>query len=177
MTYRERFFGTLLLMVLMLGVSIACSESLDVVAIDLSRFEDTETAIAVKIGLNKIVKANITKTARGNGHLEIGKLKLKIIDNYDDGAKYMDGSVHIDFEDLNDDGFNDMIISGIVCYTHEKQDIVVKHEDCVFIYMYSPSTDTFVSKYRRASFSLESGPEAIKPGAWGHEKNCGWPRE
>ena len=66
-------------MVLMLGVSIACSESLDVVAIDLSRFEDAETAIPVNIGVDKIVKANITKTARGNGHLEIGKLKLKII--------------------------------------------------------------------------------------------------
>ena len=168
MTHRERFFTTLFLMVAMLRMSIAYSESLDLVAIDISRFEDTETAIPVKIGVDKIVKANITKTARGNGHLEIGKLKLKIIDNYDDGAKYMDCSLHIDFEDLNDDGFNDMIVSGIVCYTHEKQDVVVKHENCVFIYMYSPSTDKFVQKYRRANFSLESGPETIKSEAWGH---------
>ena len=104
--------------------------------------------------------ARLKQTTKGNGALSIANLQLRVIDGHDDGALYAGEMPHVEFADLNDDGFKDLVVGGIVEYTDEKGDFVRDRESFVFIYRYDPKTNEFRRSYRRASFNLEDGPRA-----------------
>jgi hypothetical protein len=109
------------------------------------------------IGDNIKLIANIQMTPRGNGGLRIANLDLHVYDSYHDVAYYENDLLDIDFIDINKDGYKDIIVSGIVCYEHDKKNIILCREPVVFIYMFSPKKKKFFLSYRNASFKLEDG--------------------
>ncbi|PYJ95921.1 MAG: hypothetical protein DME23_22315 [Verrucomicrobia bacterium] len=87
-----------------------------------------ELSCEKEINLCRGVKlaAKIEVTAKGNGTLTIGKLKVAVLDDHNDGAFYEDEMLKTDFVD--GDGFLDLVLSGIICFTDEKGDKVVRRE-------------------------------------------------
>ena len=97
--------------------------------------------------------ATIEVTAKGNGNMRIGNLNLKVFDEHDDGSYYENGLLNIEFPEINGDGKRQMVISGIVCFTDEKREKVVRREAVVYIYALRPDR-TFKEVYRNTKFRI-----------------------
>jgi hypothetical protein len=111
----------------------------------------------IKIGPGVTLKASIEVTSKGNGLLTIGNLQLRVVDSHDDGAKYQDGMAHVEFADVDGDGWKDLIVIGIAEFTDEKSAAVLKREPFTFFYKYDPRTGKFRETFRLASFELRHG--------------------
>lgn len=98
--------------------------------------------------------ATIEVSNKGNGSLRIGNLNLRTVDDHHDGAYYENEMLDIDFTDLDGDGKREMILSGILCFTNEKDDKVLRREAIVFIYKLQPDR-TFKLVYRNTDFHLD----------------------
>jgi hypothetical protein len=100
------------------------------------------------------LRARIEVTNKGNGILEIGDLKLHVVDEHDDGIYFEGGLLSIDFVDIDHDGKREMVLSGIACFTGEKGDMVRRREALVFIYKLRDKRH-FDLVYRNTDFSIE----------------------
>jgi len=109
-----------------------------------------EVVLAPGVKLSAIIEVS----AKGNGSLRIGNLVLKLVDDHSDGSYYEDGMLNIDFCDIDGDGKREMLISGIVCYTDEKGDKVLRREAVVLIYQLQPNR-TFKEVYRNTTLRLD----------------------
>lgn len=97
-------------------------------------------------------------STRGNGVLRCGETKLHVFDNYYEGTTYL---LNIDFCDVNDDGYKDMLIYGAVKYSTEKdRSSSDEVENVVFIYAYNKAERSFSLSYRNASFDLSKMGDA-----------------
>ena len=81
------------------------------------------------------MQARIEVTNKGNGVLKISNLNVKVYDSHNDGSYYENWMLNIDFVDIDGDGKKDLVISGIVCFTDEKGDEVLRRESIVLIYI------------------------------------------
>ncbi len=109
-----------------------------------------EVVLAPDVKMSAVIEV----TAKGNGRMRIGNLDLKVFDSHDDGSYYENGLLNIDFTDIDGDGKRELIISGIVCFTDEKGDKVLRREAVVFIYALQPN-QTFKEVYRNTNFRLD----------------------
>jgi hypothetical protein len=107
----------------------------------------------VKLASNMIMAATIEVTAKGNGSLRLGNLNLRIFDSHNDGQFFENGMLDVDFSDLDGDERSEVIISGIVCFTDESGDTVLRREALVFIYSLQ-ADKTFKQIYRNTTLSL-----------------------
>lgn len=114
----------------------------------------------INVGRGIKLTAVIEQTSKGNGLLTLGALKLKVLDEHDDGAVYAGAMPHVEFVDMDADGVKELIVNGIVEYTDEKIDSVRERESFVFIYRYDLESRSFELAYRHASFALEDGPSS-----------------
>jgi hypothetical protein len=121
-----------------------------------------ERVLQRTIDVGRRVKADvlIEVTNKGNGLLSVGGLALKVVDQHDDGALFAGGMAHVEFADIDGDGFKDLVVSGIAEYTDEKRDEVHERESFVFIYRYDAKAKAFKQSYAHASFKPEVGPRA-----------------
>ena len=95
-------------------------------------------------------------TARNHGNIKICNLELNVYAYGCDPMKYENGLLDIDFVDLDGDAYKDIVISGTVLYCDEKiEDLVLRREPVVFIYMFMPEKNVFYCTYRNASFSMD----------------------
>ena len=108
----------------------------------------------ITLGRGVKLAAKIEVTAKGNGTLTIGKLKVAVFDDHNDGAFYEDEMLKTDFVDIDGDGFLDLVLSGIICFTDEKGDKVVGREAFVCIYKYC-GKQRFRKIYSSSDFDLE----------------------
>jgi hypothetical protein len=113
----------------------------------------------IEMGAGVKLTALIEETNKGNGLLSIGTLKLKVVDEHEDGAVYAGAVPHVEFADIDGDGIKELVVNGIVEYTDEKADVVREREAFVFIYRYDKAKG-FKLAFKRASFALEDGPQA-----------------
>lgn len=114
--------------------------------------EGLEKEVVLAAGVK--MSATIEVTAKGNGSLRIGNLNLKIFDSHNDGSYYDNEMLKIEFADLDGDGKRELVISGIVCFTDEKGDKVLRREAVVFIYALQPNR-TFKQVYRNTDVRLD----------------------
>jgi hypothetical protein len=98
--------------------------------------------------------AKIEVSAKHNGSRRIANLDLKVFDGHDDGAYYENEMLNIDFSDIDGDGKRELVISGIVCFTGEKGDKVLRREAIVFIYALQPNR-TLKQVYRNTDYQLD----------------------
>ena len=110
-----------------------------------------EKNIALANGIK--MQARIDVTPKGIGYLQIGNLNVKVFDSHKDGGYYENEMLNIDFVDIAGDGKKDLVISGIACYTGEKDDSVLCREAVVLIYTLLPDL-TFKQVYSAQSWSL-----------------------
>src|SRR5215472_9969627 len=115
---------------------------------------EEELTKEIVVAPNIRLMAKIEVTAKGNGLLHIANLNLKVFDSHNDGVFYENEMLNIDFVDLNGDGKREMVISGIVCFTDEKGDKVMRREAVVYIYALQ-SDRTFKQVYRNTDFRID----------------------
>jgi hypothetical protein len=116
-----------------------------------------EKGLKREIMLAPDVKMTVTieVTAKGNGNMRIGNLDLKVFDEHNDGTYYENGLLSIEFPDINRDGKRQMVVSGIVCFTGEKGEKVLRREAIVYIYALQPDR-TFKEVYRNTKFRIDN---------------------
>jgi len=68
---------------------------------------------------------------------------------------YAGQELDVEFLDINGDGWQDLIISGIVYYTGTVDFEIYEQESVVFIYLCDSKEQRFVLKYKKASFDIE----------------------
>jgi|LauGreDrversion2_5_1035112.scaffolds.fasta_scaffold01758_2 hypothetical protein len=107
------------------------------------------------------IAATINVTNKGNGSLQIANLKLKIFDSHDDGKYYENEMLKIEFVDLDGDGKRELLVSGIVCFTDEKGDSMLRREAVVFIYALQLN-HTFRLIYSNTDLRLDLSPVTSK---------------
>ena len=83
-------------------------------------------------------------TSKGNGTLQLSNLLLRIYDRHDDGVLYKDGLLTLRFEDLNQDGWCDIHVTGTVLLTGEKESDPVLSVPLEVIYQFRPATGNFI---------------------------------
>ena len=116
--------------------------------------EELELAKEIVIAPNVKLVAKIEVSAKGNGSLQIANLNLKIFDDHNDGVYYENEMLNVDFFDIDGDGKREMVVSGIVCFTDEKGDKVLRREAVVFIYALQADR-TFKQVYRNTGFKID----------------------
>lgn len=114
--------------------------------------ESLETEVVLADGVK--MSATVEVTAKGNGWLRIGNLKLKVFDSHDDGSYYEGEMLKVEFPDLDGDGRREMVISGLVCFTDEKGGHVLRREAVAFIYTLQPDR-TFKQVYRNTDVRID----------------------
>jgi hypothetical protein len=113
----------------------------------------------IEVGPATKLLASVDVTAKGNGILSVGDLRLRVLDEHHDGASYEGGMANVEFADVDRDGWKDLVIVGIANYTDEKTDAVNAREPFAFIYRYDPQRKSFRQTYKHASFALEVGAQ------------------
>ena len=113
-------------------------------------------SVCFKINLTPKQKVNVLvdSTVRGNGGMEIGEQSFRILDGYEDGASYQDGVLAVEFKDVTNDGYVDLLINGVVLYTGEIDSEIYEQEKVHFCYAYDPDIKLFVLRDRTSSFDL-----------------------
>lgn len=97
----------------------------------------------IEIGSTIKLDATVHVTVRRNGTLKVANLKLKILDECDDGLKFADRLLHTEFRDITGDDFKDLVITGTVIHTGEKENDPVSYSTVTSIYAFRPKEKDF----------------------------------
>ncbi|MDH5628682.1 MAG: hypothetical protein OEY96_00875 [Gammaproteobacteria bacterium] len=119
---------------------LLCLFSLSINAYDLSdELKDEEVydkVVNVEIGNGKSVELIFNKTSKGNGSMYLeNSFFLHLWDVHDEGYYFKNDYLKSDLIDISGDGFKEIVISGIVIQTGEKENIL-KEFDLVMIYKF-----------------------------------------
>lgn len=82
-------------------------------------------------------------------------MKLRIFDQHDDGIVYENNALSIDLKDLNGNGFNELIITGILKYTGDKETDPASYSPFTQIFTYDCNSGFFTSLYKTGDYSIE----------------------
>lgn len=85
-------------------------------------------------------------TNKGNGALEIGNIGIRIYDAHDDSTFFKNYLLNNHLEDINSDGYLDIVLSGTVLKTNEKNGKITDNHKLKTVFFYVPSEKTFKQK-------------------------------
>lgn len=88
-------------------------------------------------------------------HLSLGGQRFYVYSRLHHDCHYGNQELEVEFLDINGDGWEDLLISGIVYYTGTVDLEIYEQEAVVFIYFCDPEKQRFVLKHKRASFDIE----------------------
>jgi len=110
----------------------------------------------IDIGHNLTYPAKLRVTAKGNGGLEFVNLNLHVYDYHDNGRYFEGGLAHVEFIDLNGDGYKDIVVLATVIYTEDEQtgESISITKPAIFIYYFDPKARSYFLKYKVADFDL-----------------------
>lgn len=102
----------------------------------------------VMLALNSEVQvpASLSLTSKGNGTIDVLGLRIRIYDAHEDWVTYQGGLLDFDNKDVNSDGFQDLIFSGVANIFDDKG-VFIRHEAIVMIFVYAPQQKTFERAY------------------------------
>jgi hypothetical protein len=104
---------------------------------------------SIQVSSKIAIDATLNVTAKGNGILDFANLHLKVFDDYHDEQVFdHEGLLHVEFVDVDGDGFKDLVISGIVRHMGEKESDPVSEEALVSVYLYDKSNGEYRLAYR-----------------------------
>lgn len=118
-------------------VFLASEVYADSISLQMSNLEHgTEQEISIKISADKTISAVLDKTTKGNGTLLLGDYSLlRIYDTHGDGYYYEDKVLNIELADITGNGLNELIITGVVINTDEKE-VIQGYKECVYIFSF-----------------------------------------
>ncbi|MFK5947351.1 MAG: hypothetical protein QM500_01110 [Methylococcales bacterium] len=122
----------------------------------------TQTTRKFYLNKNFQLSAELQATSKGNGTLKIHNLYLRIFDQHDDGIIYENNLLNIDLKDLNGNGYNELIISGVLKHTGEKETDSASYSPFTQIFTYDCKIGLFTQLYKLGDYSIELPVEKIK---------------
>ena len=113
--------------------------------------------ITSKINISKNISIPVTfkKKKKGNGTLNLNGLLIRIFDQHDDGVIYENSYLNLELKDLNNDNIKEIIFTGIIKYTGEKETDPVSYESISSIYRLNCLTGFFVPIYSASRYPIE----------------------
>ena len=106
------------------------------------RYEKT-----IQVGPKQSFPATIDITPKGNGWLNIANLRLRIFKEHNDGQVFDPPLLHVEFVDITNDGYKDLVIFGIIRYTGEKETDPQTTEPVAAIYIFDPKAGRFALRF------------------------------
>ncbi|MFK7790444.1 MAG: hypothetical protein AB8C95_13240 [Phycisphaeraceae bacterium] len=110
----------------------------------------------IEIHKDVVTNASIGVTSKGNGTLNVLNLSLRVYDSHDDTNLYKDAMLLVEFTDLNEDGYLDLMVTGIYQVTPEQRDGVLEEHVVVFMCHFDPKTNAFKKIYQQMPMDLEA---------------------
>jgi hypothetical protein len=101
----------------------------------------------IRISPEVDLKAKVEVTVRRNGWLKVANLKIKVIDGYDDSVVYQGEALHVEFTDITGDGFKDLVVTGLVVNTGEKDGDPKTYEAVTAVYVFDPGRREFRERF------------------------------
>lgn len=97
----------------------------------------------IDLGHGVAESARIEVTSKGNGSLAICGQSFRVYDGHDNGSLFEPTMAHITFVDLDDDGYRDLVLTGLLVDTGEKG-LLNLATPFVWTYRYDDGTCRFV---------------------------------
>lgn len=109
--------------------------------------------ITLKTGLS--LPINIDATPKGNGTININGLIIRIFDQHDDGTVYENNYLTLDTKDLTGDGIKEILISGILKFTGEKEKDPASYAPILLIYQLDCKSGYIIPLFTTGSSLIE----------------------
>jgi len=127
----------------------------DIVSQHKNMKEGEELVTSINLGKGLKIEAVLDKTVRGNGTLLIGNTLLRIRDLFsDDLVTYHNEYLDVSCKDINADGINELIVSGIIKLSN-RESSEVEMKSSVFIYSYSKSENKLVELFKNSPIEID----------------------
>lgn len=153
------FSKTLTLMFSLFVLSCSFANNGDVFNIkdNINKSLINKKAIASQVHLSKKIFIPVTfdATSKGNGTINLNGLLVRVFDQHDDGIVYENNFLEMETKDLNNDNIKEIIFTGIIKHTGEKESDPVSYEPIVNIYQLNCSTGIFDLFYNSNSYLIE----------------------
>ena len=115
------------------------------------------TTISFQLNLSDTltVPVSINTTSKGNGTINLNGLLLRVFDQHDDGIVYKNGYLDLKTKDMNADGISELIISGYLKHTGEKETDPVSFESITNTFSLNCETGYFEKAQSNTDYSIE----------------------
>lgn len=104
------------------------------------------------INLSPSIKLNgyFSASAKGNATIRIENIFLRLFDQHDDGIVYPNSLLELELIDLNNDGINELILTGLVATTDD-DDEISSTIHTTYIFQYSTKEEKFITLFSSGS--------------------------
>lgn len=109
----------------------------------------------LKISKNLSIPVTYNATKKGNGTIDLNGLLIRVFDQHDDGIVYKNNFLNVEIKDLNDDGYNEIIFTGTLKFTGEKETDPVSYKTIKRIYELDCPTGMITSRTQNNSYPIE----------------------
>lgn len=123
--------------------------------IEYSLKNNEKTSLQINLSNTLSIPVSIDATSKGNGSINLNGLLLRVFDQHDDGTIYKNNYLNVQAKDTNSDGINELIFSGELKHTGEKEADPVSIESITTIYSLNCETGFFENIKNTSSYSIE----------------------
>jgi len=122
--------------------------------INFSLANNSPSSSALTLSKSITVPVTYDTTKKGNGTIAISNLVLRIFDQHDDGTVYQNDFLQLATKDLNSDGISELIFTGILKHTGDKETDPSYIEPITAIYSLECKTGHFVKLQQSSNYSI-----------------------
>ena len=149
------------LFVISINVFLSCSYAANNVPFNVKNnikksLQDNKSAPSkINIAKNLSIPVTFDATKKGNGAINLNSLLIRVFDQHDDGVVYENDFLNMETKDLNNDDIKEIIFTGIIKHTGEKEIDPVSFEPITNIYQLNCSTGIITSLYSSSDYPIE----------------------
>jgi len=122
--------------------------------IEFSLANNSPSSSALTLSQKITLPVTYDATKKGNGTITINNLTLRVFDQHDDGTVYQNDFLQLETKDLNSDGISELIFTGILKHTGDKETDPAYIEPVTAIYSLECKTGHLVKLHQSTGYSI-----------------------
>lgn len=115
----------------------------------------------LSLGKSLVIPVLLEGTTKGNGSIFMHNISVRLFDQHDDGMVY-ENTLTVDIQDITGDGLKELLISGMLKFTGEKENDPVEYKPVVIVYTFDCESGYFKKIYGLNADYAELLPQRVK---------------